>query len=339
MVDTIGFAHEAWQMDSIAQRIVRYQGDRLNRIFQDIPASSNEPWKVVISPHDDYSYVGFLYPAALSYIKAKTVIIFGVCHKARLMGLENVLVFDNYEKWESAYGKINVSEFRDEMIRKLPGEYYVISDSMQMLEHSVEALLPFIQQHNQGVEIISILVPYMSFDRMNEISKVLAEVLYNIAEKNKFDWGRDFALAISSDAVHYGDKDWGGSDFAFYGSDTAGYLKAVYHEYEIIDNCLVGELSSEKIKRFSEYTVNDENYKSYKWTWCGRYSIPVGLLTAFYLNEKYTNNKALKPMLGYEIGYATSIDHEHIYVDDLEMGVTAPANIAHWVGYAAVGYR
>ncbi len=339
MVDTVGFAHEAWQMDSITDRIVRFQGDRLNSTFHNLPASSKDPWKVVISPHDDYSYVGYLYPATLSYLKAKTIIIFGVCHKAKQFGLKNILVFDSFEKWQSAYGLIDVSGLREKIINRLTQNDYVINDSMQAVEHSVEALLPFIQQHNQGLEIVSILVPYMSFERMDGLAKALAEVINTMTVKEKFEWGKDFAFAISSDAVHYGDEDWGGKNFAYYGADSAGYVKAVIHELEIIDNCLLGELAPDKIKRFSDYTVEEDDYMTYKWTWCGRYSIPFGLLTAYYLNDLQSDNKKLQPLVGVEIGYATSIDHEHLFVDDLQMGVTAPANIHHWVGYAGVGYK
>jgi hypothetical protein len=34
------------------------------------------------------------------------------------------------------------------------------------------------------------------------------------------------------------------------------------------------------------------------------------------------------------------MDNARVKVDDLEgMGVTAPATLHHWVGYASVGYR
>jgi hypothetical protein len=144
------------------------------------------------------------------------------------------------------------------------------------------------------------------------------------------------ALLISTDAVHYGDEQWNGKNFAFYGADTTGYNKAVEHEHEIMNNCLKDELKTEKIRSFTEYTVQKENFKEYKWTWCGRYSVPVGLLTSLYL-QQYLKTK---PLTGTLLGYSNSLDHRHIKVDDLQgMGVTAIATIRHWVGYAAVGYR
>ena len=116
------------------------------------------------------------------------------------------------------------------------------------------------------------------------------------------------------DAVHYGDEDWDGRNFAFLGADTTGYDKAVKHEQEIMDNCLTGTLSKEKIKKFTEYTLNPDDYKEYKWTWCGRYSVPMGLLTSFYLAEKLQT-----PLKAQPLDYCNSISVSHIKVDDLRM--------------------
>jgi len=62
-------------------------------------------------------------------------------------------------------------------------------------------------------------------------------------------------------------------------------LKDVEHEAMIIDSCLKGEVVPEKIRLFSKYTLNPENFREYKWTWCGRYSVPLALYTSYYLNE------------------------------------------------------
>jgi hypothetical protein len=59
------------------------------------------------------------------------------------------------------------------------------------------------------------------------------------------------------------------------------------------------------------------------------------LLTAYWLNE----NQIAKKLNGTLVGYATSIDHPHIRVNDIGMGVTAPANEHHWVGYTAIYYK
>jgi hypothetical protein len=103
-------------------------------------------------------------------------------------------------------------------------------------------------------------------------------------------------------------------------------------ENEILNNCLRGDVTPEKIRLFSTYTLKSDNYKEYKWTWCGRYSVPVALYAAYYLNDS-------QPLNGEIVDYSTSITRHHIPIDDIRMGRTAIATPCHWVGYAAVGYR
>jgi MEMO1 family protein len=176
-------------------------------------------------------------------------------------------------------------------------------------------MVPFLQYYNRKVQIVSILVPYMSFGRMDSISKALAASINKALQKNKLEWGKDVAIVISNDAVHYGDTDWGGRNFARYGADSAGYKKAVEFERALISSTLEGDLSPGKIKEFNTNTVSEKDHHEYKWTWCGRYSVPFGLLTSFYLNEK---NKI--PLRGKSFGYSTSLQNSHIPVSDLGIG-------------------
>jgi MEMO1 family protein len=331
VVDTIGFAHLDWQVDSVMNRINRTYAEELS-------ASKVDPgtaWKVAICPHDDYTYTSWQYPALLKNIKARTVIIFGVAHKARQLNISDQVVFDSYSFWIGPYGEIKVSPLREELIGSMPKNLCIVSDSLQRIEHSVESMLPFLQYFNRDVEIISILVPFMDVNRMSEISGQLSSAIAKTMKKHRLEWGKDIAILITTDAVHYGDEDWGGKNMAPYGVDSIGYAKAINHEHGIIDSCLVGAPNQEKVRQFVFSTVQADNYKEYKWTWCGRYSVPLGLMTAIDLQKK-TSTKLLN---GKFIGYSTSIDHKPLPVDDLRMGRTANATMRHWVGYASVGYE
>ena len=330
LADTIGFAHLDWQMDSVMARINKfgeYHPQASFKTYEGIP-------RVIIAPHDDYTYVGDLYKAALQSVRANTVILFGVAHKAAALNLEDRIVFDSYDYWSGPYGRVKVSPMREEIILGLPNELFEVNDSMHRMEHSLEALIPFLQYFNRDVEIVPILVPYMSFEHMQEIAAPLAAAIDKATIGEGLGWGLDFAMVITTDAVHYGDEDWGGKDFARYGTDSAGYAQALALEHAIMDT-LSGALNPGKLEAFCDITVEEEDYHKYKWTWCGRYSVPMGLLTAFELNERLSD----EPLYGSIIGYANSIDHPRLRVDDLRMGVTAPANMHHWVGYAALGYE
>ena len=331
LADTVGFARWGWQMDSLVARIHLLNHDDLLQTEQ----PHGTIWKTAICPHDDYTYAGWLYSAVLKNITAKTVIIFGVAHKARYFHLENQLVFDSYKYWHGPYGPVKVSDLRENIIHQLSQDMFVTHDSMQTVEHSVEAIIPFLQYQNRNTEIISILVPYMDFNRMKLIGQNLAKVLLTIMTEKDLRWGEDIALLISSDAVHYGDEKWGGKNYAPYGTDSTGNAQAVSHEQEIVKTCFEGELTEEKIARFFSYTVNPDDFREYQWTWCGRYSIPFGLLTSVYLQSLRKGNS----LTGIPVAYATSISQSHLKVTDLRMGQTAIATSHHWVGYPAIGFK
>jgi AmmeMemoRadiSam system protein B len=320
--DTVGFAQYSWQMDSLMARMNRSGWKR----------SDGLPWKVAICPHDDYTYVGTLYPEILQNIKAPNLILIGVAHKAAQMGIEDSLVFDTFTYWKGPWKNIPISPVREELFNILKKDYAVINDSLQKVEHSVEAMIPFLQYFNKNISIIPILVPTMNPNRMQECGSGLAEAIRSVADKHGWVWGRDYAIVVTTDAVHYGNEDWGGVDRAYFGCDEKGNTLARALEAEIIRKCFEGEVAPENLRLFSSYTLNSDNYKEYKWTWCGRYCVPVALYTAFYLNGS-------KPVNGVFAGYSTSITAAHIPVDDIRMGRTAIATPCHWVGYAAIGFR
>ena len=320
--DTVGFAMYSWQMDSLMSRMTRLGWKK----------TEGPPWKLAICPHDDYTYVGTLYPELLQNIKASTLILIGVAHRAAQLGIEDSLVFDSYSKWKGPWKDIIVSNAREQIFKLLNKKYAVINDTLQKMEHSVEALIPYLQYFNRNISIVSILVPAMNPDRMQECGKALAEAINEVVEKNKWEWGKDYAIVATTDAVHYGNEDWGGIDRACFGCDEKGNTAARKLEYEIIEKCFKGFVTPDNIRLFNSYTLKQDNFREYKWTWCGRYCVPVALYTSYYLNGS-------KPLYGHFIGYSTSITSGHIPVDDLNMGRTAIATDCHWVGYAALGYR
>ena len=331
-VDTIGFANTSEKMDFCMKIMNEQLENELGKFYK--PSKNETGWKAAISPHDDYAYVQYLYPYILSGVTAKTVIIFGVAHKAKQFNIENKIVFDSYTDWYAPYGNLKVSSLREDIVQSLSKDTYIISDSLQGVEHSVEAIVPFLQYYNKDVEIISILVPYMPITKIEEIAGQLSSAINNIAAAKNLVLGKDYAFVISNDAVHYGDEGWGGNNYAKFGADTAGYYKAINYEMDLINNTISGKITKEKIELFSKTLVKEDSYRDYLWTWCGRYSVPLGLMTVFNLGN--LNNIEMHGML---LKYSSSISTPPIPVEFAGMGVTAPANIHHWVGYACLGYK
>ena len=322
--DTIGFVQYAWQMDSV-----------IARISSEDKTPSNEIYKAAVCPHDDYAYAAGLYNKTLAGIKAKTIVLIGVAHRARNFNLENKLIFGSFGEWDSPYGGIKVSPLRDDLLQKLKKESYIVHDSMMQLEHSLEAITPFLQKNNKDVEIIPLLVPYMTFKNMELFSEDLSEVLSDLMKHKRLVYGNDISIVISNDAVHYGSEGWGGKNLAPFGTNGNGNEKARQKDLTIIEECLVNELTSSKIKLFNNYTVKQDDFKEYAWVWCGRYSLPFGLLVANKLNLKtYESN-----LSGTLFDWRSSLHNPHIAVEDIGMGTTAPATSKHWVAFTGIGYQ
>lgn len=327
--DSVGYAVSPQQMEDLMSRIDSPDQTIIN--FDEVDGSAI---KFAISPHDDYAYAAEFYKKIFSRVKAHTVILIGVFHKARFFDTDNKLVFGTYTHWQGPYGKTRISEMRDRLQDNLPDSIRAVSDSAMQLEHSLEAFIPFLQYYNRSLEIVPILIPYMKFGKMEDITDRLAQLIHNYVSGRGWKWGSDYAVIVSSDAVHYGDEGWGGKHYDRFGTDSVGYEKAVAFEHEIIDSCFRGGINPEKARLFYSYTLDEKNYKKYKWTWCGRYSIPFGILLADKL-EKFSNISLTNLLALYE----TSISSPPIPVGNLGMGVTAPANLNHWVGYLAAGWK
>ncbi len=329
--DTIGFAQYSWQMDSIISRI-----DDTDKL------PNSETYKAVICPHDDYGYAGGLYYKTLSGIKAKTIILVGVAHRARNFDLQDRIIFGSYDSWQSPDGLIPVSNLRDKLLTKLNKETYVVHDSMMQLEHSLEAITPFLKRKNPALEIIPMLVPYNTFQNMKSFSDDIGSGIAALMKKENLIYGKDIAVVISNDAIHYGSEGWGGGNLAPFGTDSTGTAQARQKDLDIVNETLQGELTIKRVKKFNDITIMEDDYKAYKWTWCGRYSTPFGLLLANRI-EKLTatpsEDEQFSNLTGTFIDWRSSIHNPHIKVDDLRMGHTAQADSTHWVAYVGMSYQ
>ncbi len=324
LVDTIGFTQYPWQLDSIFARM-----DAEDKI------GTEAVYKMAICPHDDYAYAGGLYAKTLAGIKAKTIVLIGVAHKAQKFNLENKLVFGSFDAWSGTYGDIAISPLRDKLLKKMPAESCIIHDSMMQVEHSLEAITPFLQRKNRAVEIVPVLVPHSQFDKLEVFAQELATALAELMTAENLEYGKDIAIVISTDAIHYGDVDWSSDKMAPFGVDDEGTAKVIEKEHAIIDQCLVGELSADKAKLFSETMLEANDFRVYKWYWCGRYDVPFGMMFANELNRIINHQR----LFGTLIDYRSSFHNKHIETNDIGMGVTADAHQRHWVGYVGLVYN
>ncbi len=333
--DTVGFAHTPDQIERIVSICEEREKAAFHANAAKYQSSPLEPWIAAICPHDDHLLAGPVYVHVFQNLSAKRFIIFGVAHKAKQWHMSDKLIFDSFTRWKAPFGEVKISDLRGELLKVLPAGAFAICDSCQAEEHSVEGILPFIQHYNREAEIVSILVPYMSWARIQELSEQLAAALATLVRKHHWKLGQDIAFICSNDGDHYGDQDWGGQNYAPFGADQCGHRAAFARDSLLAEATLAGNLNEAKLESFCRQVWGDTSLYEYKIRWCGRFAIPFGLSSV----NRLVSNLRLPALRGYLLRYDTSYRLGKLPLDGIGLGTTAPNNIHHWVGYSAIGYR
>ena len=287
-----------------------------------------------ISAHADYRDAGRTYPPLFAMISAPEVVIFGVTHRKtreKLGQPQDKLIFDSHADWEGPYGKIRVSPLREYVEKRLDPKYRMVSDDAHRMDHSIEAVLPFLQHARKDARITPILVTAMSFETMDAVSEQLADILAAYMKENRLTPGKDVFLLISADANHYG-KDFNNLHF---GEGEAAHRKGTAHDRQLIAKYLEGPISTDKLKGLTTQLWG-ENFRDYgRVVWCGQYSIPFGLLTVNHLTETLSPEKRLTGRL---LLYSDSLTDSASPARDTGLGLSDISSLEHWVGYFSACY-
>ena len=286
-----------------------------------------------ISPHDDYLYAGRVYYPLFKILRAKEVLIFGVTHgtvRNEIGGLQNVLILDEFECWPGLQKCVSVSGLREYLKKRLDPTVFVTNNKAHEIEHSIEALLPFLQYFNPELRITPIMVAPMPFERMAEVSAKLAEEIVGYMSERHLAPGKDIFFLISSDGNHYG-KDFGNSPF---GEGEKAWEKALELDRRLIGTYLTGVMDSAKIEGLTR-ELWGETYLDYRNTyWCGKYSIPFGLLAAEKIMALTTGKKIDGKLFRFSDTYSEGV----LPLKKTGMGTTAPFSLRHWVSFFSLGY-
>lgn len=332
-LDTVGFAVS--QEDFLQVLAAGVAAEGLNDP-QDRRAGM--PAWAAILPHDDYLYAGRTAVHALPHLMAKRWIVLGVCHACRRLGVRDRLLLEDYAAWRVAGKEYPVDTGLRDAVAASLGRDADVSRERHAQEHSIEALLPWLGAGAGDYTFVPILVPGMEPDRLHALASRLAEVLDAVCRQRGWTMGRDLALAISADAVHYGCEGWGATGYAPFGCDEAGHAAAVAQDLAVCQEDLAGPLDDGTTADFIDRVWDPKNpeYPAYPYriTWCGLYSIPFGLATAARLAELAGG----PPLEGLLLRYGDSVSDGRLEVPGTRLGVTAPNTLAHWVGYPALVY-
>jgi AmmeMemoRadiSam system protein B len=322
--DSIGFCWNAGEMDAF-MKFLEAHAD---------PAPP-PPGALVaaVSVHDDYLYAGKVYYPLYSTVRAKEVVIFGVTHGtvARELGPQsNVVILDGYDRWRGPYGEVGISPLRSVIRDRLPSEFVLVNDRAHAIEHSIEALIPFLQYYTREVTITPIMVTRMPLQRMKDLSGMLAGIFADYIAANHLQVGKDIVFLMSNDADHYG------PDFnnAPYGTDARAHERATSNDRRIISTCLTGDISASSIETLAKEIWPDSTSMTPVPVWCGRYPVTLGLLTVTDLMSRLGKS----PVRGSLLKYSDTFSEGVLPVKNTSMGLTAVFSYRHWCAWFTEGF-
>jgi AmmeMemoRadiSam system protein B len=322
--DLVGFC---WQPKQF-QRLMDYLDTH-----ETVPAPE-KPVIAGISPHDDYLYAGTVYYPLFKNFHAKEVVIFGVTHgtvRRKIGDPQGKLIFDEYKSWRALHGKVDVSPLRDYLKEKLDPSDVMVSMDAHRFEHSVEALIPFLQYYTRDVKITPIMVTGMDFAAMEKLSAELAKHIAGYIKKNNLKLGTDIAFLVSADANHYGED----FDNLVYGFDERAHLAATNRDQRIAKTYLEGPLTRDNLEGLTKELWGKTYKENNNILWCGKFSIPFGMLaidkTVRLVDKKNSLNGRL---LKYSDTYSEGV----LPLKKMSCGITAPFSLRHWVGFFSAAY-
>jgi AmmeMemoRadiSam system protein B len=335
LVDIVGFPQTAEQMTAIGEMCDRAERDELAAVRQKYGWTDATALVAGWSPHDDYMLAGRVYTHVARYIKARRVLLIGNAHWSEAFGVRSTLVFDDFERWRGPYGPVRVSPIRAEILAHLPASSYRVNRTMMETEHSLEALVPFLQYFNRDVEIVPILVPFMLWSDIHARAGELSAAVAAVMAAHHWTLGQDLAVLISGDGQHYGDYGWSYYDYHPFGCDAAGYQRATALDERLVSSYMTGAVSDGNLKSLFGELVNQDDIGKYRVTWCGRFAVPFGVHVAQLLSQDVGH----RSLTGYALRSGTSLSFPWLPLESMKLGLTGDANLHHFVTYQAVGFK
>jgi AmmeMemoRadiSam system protein B len=323
--DSIGYCWNSSEMNSFIKYLSDNENKELFNNYGNLVAG--------ISPHDDFLYAGKVYLPLFRLIKTKEVVIFGVTHgtvRKEIGDPKNVIILDDFDFWHGPFKNVSISSLREEIKGKLNKEYFIVSKKAQSLEHSIEGLIPFLQYYNRNIKITPVMVTAMSRNRIEVISDSLSRIISNYMIVNNLKPGKDIFFLISSDANHYG------IDFNNYpyGEDEKAHTIGIENDKRIATEYLEGNITFSKINGFINELYPDSSSNHPKPLWCGRYSVPFGLMTTLKVIKQQTGNEIYGGLLKYSDTWTGKV----LSLKNTSLGITAPFSLKHWVGFLSAGF-
>jgi MEMO1 family protein len=313
--DDVGFC---WTLDGMTRLVHHLDSIESEKPFDGTVVAG-------ISPHDDFLYAGRVDFPLHRIIRAREAVIFGVTHgtvRKEIGDPKNILMLDSFPVWKGIRGPVPVSPLREFIASRLDTSFFRINPKAHRLEHSIEALLPWLQYYNPGITITPIMVTAMPFGRMDTISAQLSSIYAEYIKQKSLVPGRDIVFLMSCDANHYG-EDFNNVPF---GTGWDAHAKGTGQDIRLATEDCTGRVTPDKIRHLTEKLASI--------VWCGKYSVPMGLLTS----EKTIEKVLQKHLTGTLLRYSDTATEGVLPVKGTGMGTTAPFSFRHWVGFFSAGF-
>ncbi len=335
LVDIVGFPQRADQMDFIGKTCETLEHDAIlaNQARNGIADSS--ALVCGICPHDDYMLAARVYTHIQRHMKAGTVILIGNAHWSETFGIRNKLIFGDFKFWRGPYGQVPVSPLQADLLSQLPQSSFVVNRQLAETEHSLEALVPFLQYYNRKVQIVPIMIPFSDWTTLDRLGGELAQAVSATVSRNKWQLGKDLAILCTTDGQHYGDYGWSYYNYHPFGCDADGYKKSLALDAEMIRDYLENPISSQKIHELFSMLVDQNDISKYKVTWCGRFAVPFGVNFADQLTHLIEN----RDLSGFLLRTGSSLSDPWLPLKDLGMGITSDVSLHHFVTYFSIGFK
>ncbi|MEM3405354.1 MAG: AmmeMemoRadiSam system protein B [Candidatus Pacearchaeota archaeon] len=234
--------------------------------------------KIAIVPHAGYSFSGKLAAKVIGKInKKENFIIIGVNHSS----LGNKISISK-EDFETPLGIVRNNLELSRLLLKKFKEIKIDSDFNEIphnYEHSIEVILPFLQESQKNFKIISLLVKDLSYEECIKIAEIISKL---IDDKT--------CLLVSSDFTHYG---------LVY--DFVPFYNNIKENLYNLDKKVINEILNLNSKKVYEYAI--------KTTICGLYGITIATECAKIKNlrseliDYYTSGDVTKDY-NIAVGYA-----------------------------------
>ncbi len=313
--DDVGFCWDARQMERLVSYLAKHEETTA-------PAGS---LVAGISPHDDYLYAARVYYPLYRKLRAKEVVVFGVTHgtvRRKIGDPKGIVILDDFARWTGVAKPVEISPLREYIKARLDSGYFRVDDTAHVYEHSIEALVPFVQYFNPDFRLTPIMVTAMPFEKMDEIAEALSRIIAGYMREQRLAPGKDIVFLMSCDANHYG-RDFNNAPF---GEDAEAHRKATEQDVRIVRSYLTGPMTEDMIRKLTRDMK--------RVLWCGRYSVPFGMLTAIKTIREVAGKKLNGTLLRYSDTYTEGV----LPLKGTGMGTTAPFSLKHWVGFFSAGY-